>query len=99
MRKLPRTHRTLEKRTATLRALLTQAASEDKLLKAAVRVQDARIQVLQARIGAMPSVLLTPPQRRRIARLVGEIEALRAKPPVEVLAELRLAQASARQDN
>jgi hypothetical protein len=97
--KLPRTIRTLEKKTSTLRTLLTHGASEDKLLKAAERVQVARIQVLQAKIGTMPSVLLTLPQHKRIAKIGGKIEALRAATPVEILAEFRLAQPPEFQDS
>jgi hypothetical protein len=69
MRKLPRTIITLEKRTNTLGALLRQFANERKLYKATEKVREARIQVLRAKIGEMPSVRLTKMQRRRIAKL------------------------------
>jgi hypothetical protein len=87
--KLPRTQLTLKKRDATLRTLLSQAASEYKLKKAALRVRDARIQVLRAKIGEMPSVLLTALQKRRIAKLSGQIELLQAATAMEILAQFR----------
>ena len=86
---------TLEKKAAALRTLLTQSASEYKLLKAAERVRDARIQVLRATIGNMPSVIRTPQQNRRIAKLGGQIESIRATTPMAILAELRLARQKA----
>jgi hypothetical protein len=89
LHKLPRTKLTLEKRAAVLRTLLTQSASEYKQLKAAERVRDARIQVLRAMIGEMPSVILTPQQNRRIAKLGGKIESLLANPPTTILDEFR----------
>ena len=89
MHKLPRTKMTLEKRVATLRAMLAKSASDTRLLKAAERVRDARIQVLRATIGEMPSVKLTPHQHRRIAKLEGQIEVLRETLPIAILAEFR----------
>jgi hypothetical protein len=91
LNKLPRTILTLEKRLATLRGLLNKSASEQKLLKAAVRVRDARIQVLRATIGSMPSVIRTPAQNRRVARLNDEVEALREVPPLAILDQFRTA--------
>ena len=99
MHKLPRTMQTLAKRSSTLRTLLTEGAGEYKLFKAAERVRDARIKVLQATIGAMPSVLLTPPQRRRIAKLDREIEKLRAAMPIDIVAEFRLARPANSRDD
>ena len=98
MHKLPRTMLTVKKRAAALRTLVTQSATEHKLLKAAVRVRDARIQVLRATIGDMPSVIRTPQQNRRIAMLSGQIELLRATTPMTILAEFRLAQPKASDD-
>lgn len=89
MHKLPRTKLTLEKKEAALRSMLTKCASNARLLKAAERVRDARIQVLKATIGEMPSVKLTPPQLRRIARLEGEIQVLCETTPTTILAEFR----------
>jgi hypothetical protein len=89
---------TLKKRTATLRTLLRQAASEYKLNKAAEKVRDARIQVLRAKIGEMPSVLLTEQQKRRIAKLSGQIDSLLATPPTEILREFRRMPSEARED-
>jgi hypothetical protein len=80
---------TLEKRAATLRTLLSQNAREHKLLKAAERVRDARIQVLRAKIGEMPSVIRTPQQISRIAKLGGQIESLVAITPMTILDEFR----------
>ncbi len=90
MHKLQRTTLTLEKRAATLRTMLRQSASEYQLVKAAGRVRDARIQVLRAKIGEMPSVLLTPVQNRRIARLETQIARLVAATPTAILAEFRM---------
>jgi hypothetical protein len=87
--KLARTKLTLEKRPETLRTLLSKTASEYKLLKSAGRVLDARIQVLRAKIGEMPSVKLTAQQKRRIAKLSGQIESLRGTTPMEILSEFR----------
>jgi hypothetical protein len=78
---------TLEKRHAALRTLLIKTASEYKLLKAAERVRDARIQVLRATRGAMPSVIRTPQQNRRIARINRQIESLCATAPMAILVE------------
>ncbi|HEY2840439.1 MAG TPA: hypothetical protein VGJ26_14885, partial [Pirellulales bacterium] len=89
MQKLPRTKLTLEKRAETLRTLLSKTASEYKFLKAAGRVRDARIQVLRAKIGEMPSVKLTAQQKKRIVKLSGRIESLRATTPMEILTEFR----------
>jgi hypothetical protein len=89
MHKLPRTMLTLKKRTDTLRTLLCQAASEYQLKKSAEKVRDARIRVLRAKIGEMPSVLLTAQQKRRIAKLSDQIESLCAMKPMEILNEFR----------
>src|SRR5580692_8730233 len=89
MHKLPRTMLTLKKRTNTLCTLLRQAASEYQLNKAAERVRDARIRVLRAKIGEMPSVLLTAQQKRRIAKHSDQIESLLATTPMEILSEFR----------
>jgi hypothetical protein len=89
MHKLPRTMLTLKKRSDTLCTLLCQAASEYQLNKAAERVRDARIRVLRAKIGEMPSVLLTGQQKRRIAKLSGQIASLLATTPMEILSEFR----------
>jgi hypothetical protein len=89
MHKLPRTLLILKKRTDTLRTLLRQAASDYQLNKAAGKVRDARIQVLRAKIGEIPSVLLTAQQERRIQTLYEQIEALRASSPLEILSEFR----------
>ena len=99
MHKLTRTRQTLVKRAATLRTLLTHSTSEDKLLKAAERVRDARIQVLRARIGEMPSVLLTPQQQKQIAKLGDQIELLRATTAMVILAEFRIARRKASDDS
>ena len=83
---------TLAKRSATLRALLNQSASENKLHKAAGRVRDARIQVLRATIGSFPSVIYSRQSKtRRIAKLDEQIELLRATSPVAILTEFQLA--------
>lgn len=87
MHKLPRTRLTLKKREATLRTLLAGNASEYQLFKAAGRVRDARIQVLRATIGEMPSPIRTPEQNRRIAKLLVKIESLNATTPVAMLAK------------
>ena len=89
MHKLPRTMLTLKKRADTLRTLLRQAASEYQLNKAAGKVRDARIRVLRAKIGEMPSVLLTAQQKRRIAKLSDQIGSLVATTPKEILTEFR----------
>ena len=99
LHKLTRTRQTLERRAATLRTLLTHSTSEDKLLKAAERVRDARIQVLRARIGEMPSVLLTPQQHKQIAKLGDQIELLRATTAMVILAEFRIARRKASDDS
>ena len=99
MRKLPRTMLTLKKRDDTLRTLLRQAASEYQLNKAAGKVRDARIRVLRAKIGEMPSVLLTAQQKRRIAKLSDQIESLCATTPMEILSEFRQMHKSAHEDS
>jgi hypothetical protein len=90
LHKLPRTILTLQKRAATLRGLLNKNASEAKLLKAAARLRDAKIQVLRATIGAMPSPIRTPEQIRRIAQLNEEIASLSARAPATVLSDFRI---------
>jgi hypothetical protein len=87
--KLPRTKLTLKKRTDTLRTLLRRSASEGKLHAAAGKVRDARIQVLRAKTGEMPSVLLTAHQKRRIAKLSDQIESLRKTTTIEILTEFQ----------
>ncbi len=89
MHKLTRTTQTLRKRADTLRTLLRQAASDYQLKKAAEKVRDARIRVLQAKIGEMPSVLLTAPQKRRIAKLSDQIELVSATTTMEILSEFK----------
>jgi hypothetical protein len=75
--------------------LLSRGASEYQLLKAAQRVRIARMQVLRATIGDIPSVIRTPQQNRRVAKLEGQIERLSTTTPGAILAEFqsRLAQA------
>jgi hypothetical protein len=80
---------TLAKREATLRTLLTHNASESQLLKAALKVRDARIQVLQSSIGEMPTVIRSPQHDRRVAKLRGQIETIRATTPMAILAKFR----------
>ncbi len=80
---------TKAKREATLRTLVAQSASELRLLKAAARVRNARIQVLRARIGEMPSVIRTPEQDRRVAILERQVESLRATAPTRILDEFQ----------
>ena len=89
MHKLPRTKRTLEKRAASLRSLLKQNASETKLLKAAEKARVAKVQVLRATIGEMPSPIRTPAQNRRIAKLEVQMDALCALTLPEILAQFR----------
>jgi hypothetical protein len=89
LHKLPRTKLTLEKRAALLRTLLNQSASEYKLLKAAERVRHARIRVLRATIGEIPSIIRTPQHNRRIAKLGGKIESLLATTSMTILDEFR----------
>ncbi|MBI5758906.1 MAG: hypothetical protein HZA46_10355 [Planctomycetales bacterium] len=89
MHKLARTELTLKKRADTLSTLLRQTASEYQLYKAAGKVRDARIRVLGAKIGEMPSVLLTAQQKKRIAKLSNQIDLLRATTPMEILTEFR----------
>ncbi len=91
MQKLPRTKLTLKKRADTLRTLIRQAASDHKLQKAALRVRDARIQVLRAKIGELSPTLFTARQNRRIEKLRGQIESLLAVTPEAILTEFRRA--------
>ena len=91
MQKLLRTKLTLEKKAASLRTLLLQNASETKLLKAATKVRDARVQVLRATIGEMPFPFRTSLQYKRIAKIEGQIDALHATEPAVILAEFRQA--------
>ena len=90
LHKLPRTLLTLEKRTAALRTLLSQNATEYKLLKAAEKVRQARIQVLRATIGEIePVVIRTSRPSSRIAKLDAQIELLSAAQPRTILDEFR----------
>lgn len=89
MHKRLRVVQVLKKRTDTLRTLIRRSASEYQILKAAVKLREARIRVVNAQIGAMPSVLTTPEQTRRVAKLVKEIESLEATPPSDFVAEIR----------
>lgn len=81
---------TRTKREATLRTLVAQHASESRLLKAAIKVRDARIQVLRAKIGEMPTVIRTPEQNRRVAILERQVESLRATTPTSILDEFQI---------
>jgi hypothetical protein len=89
LHKLPRTMLTLAKREAVLRTLLTRRASEYQLLKAAEKVRIARIQVLRARIGDMPSVIRTAQQNKQVAKLEQQVDLLRVTTPMGILAEFR----------
>ena len=89
MHKRLRTVQILKKRTDTLRTLLRIDAREYQILKAAVKVREARLRVLHAQIGEMPSVLTTPGQIRRVAKLLKEIESLQATPPLDFVAEVQ----------
>ena len=89
MHKRLRTVQILKKRTDTLRTLLRRNASEYQILKAAVKLREARIRVVNAQIGEMPSVFVTPQQTKRVAKLLKEIESLRATPPSEFVADVR----------
>jgi hypothetical protein len=89
MHKRLRTVQILKKRTDTLRTLIRRNASEYQILKAAVKLREARIRVVHAQIGEMPSVLTTPEQTRRVAKLVKEIESLESTPPLDFVAKLR----------
>ena len=89
LHKLARTMLTLAKREAVLRTLLTRSASEYQLLKAAERVRIARMQVLRARIGEMPSVIRTAQQNKRVAKLEQQIDFLRETTPMAILAQFR----------
>jgi hypothetical protein len=55
--------------------------------------------VLRAKIGEMPSVLLTAQQKRRIAKLSGQIESLRTTTPMEILTEFRRMLPEVREDS
>ena len=44
---------------------------------------------LRAKIGEMPSVLLTSQQKRQIAKLSGQIESLRKMAAMEILTEFQ----------
>lgn len=89
MHKRLRTVQTLKKRTDTLRTLIRRSASEYQILKAAVKLREAHIRVLNAQIGEIPSVLTTPEQTRRVAKLKKEIELLESTPPLDYVAEIR----------
>lgn len=89
MHKRLRTVQILRKRTDTLRTLLRRNASEYQILKAAVKLREARIRVINAQIGEMPFVLTTPEKTRRVAKLVKEIESLQSTPPLNIVAEIR----------
>jgi predicted nucleic acid-binding Zn-ribbon protein len=82
---------TLKKRTATLRTLLASGASEHKVLRAAEKVREAKIQVLRATIGQVPSVLRMNAHSRRLAKLNSQIETLRKTTPECLLAEFKMA--------
>ena len=99
MHKLPRSTLTLEKRAATLRTMLTQSATEYQLIKAAGRVREARVQLLSAKIGTMPSVLPTPAENRRIAKLECQIAALNEIAPDAILAEFQRTQLKVNYDS
>jgi predicted nucleic acid-binding Zn-ribbon protein len=92
MHKLSRTMLTLKKRTATLRTLIRQSASAYRLHKAAVKVRDARIRVLLAKIGELSPALFTERENKRIAALSSQIESLRQMTPAEFLAAFQRAQ-------
>jgi hypothetical protein len=94
MHKRLRTVRIVQKRTDTLRTLLRRGATEYQLLKAAVKLREARIRALSAQIGELPTVLVTPEHARRVARLRNEIESLHATPPSALIAEVRAKLAS-----
>jgi hypothetical protein len=89
MHKLPRTIITLDKRINTLGGLLRQCANERKLHRAAEKIREARIRVLRAKIGEMPSVRLTGQQRKQIAKFSLQIESLRTIPAAEIINEVR----------
>jgi hypothetical protein len=89
MHKRLRTVQILKKRTDTLRTLIRRSASEYQILKAALKLREARIRAVNAQIGEMPFVLTTPEQTRRVANLVKEIESLEATPPLDFVAEIR----------
>lgn len=94
MHKRLRTVRIVQKRTDTLRTLLRRGATEYQLLKAAVKLREARIRALSAQMGEAPKVLVTPEHARRVARLQNEIESLHATPPSALIAEIRAKLAS-----
>lgn len=89
MHKRLRTVQTLKKRTDTLRTLIRRNASEYQILKAAVKLREASIRVVNAQIGEMPFVLSTPEQTRRVAKLVKEIESLPSTSPLDFVANIR----------
>lgn len=89
MHKRLRTVQIVQKRTETLRALLRRNASEYQLLKAAVKLRDARIHALKALTGEVPLVIITPEQTRRVAKIQREIESLQATPPSAFIAEIQ----------
>lgn len=89
MHKLTRTRLTLAKRTATLRTLVSQNASQYHLLKAAERVREARIQVLRATIGTIPFVTRLYERTEQMVQLDEQIAALRATVPGAILAEFQ----------
>ena len=99
MHKLDRTMLILKKRADTLRTLIRRAASEYQLVKAAGKVRDARIRVLRAQIGEMPSVLLTTQQKIQIAKLSEQIESQHAATTMEILSEFRRMLPNARDDS
>jgi len=89
MHKRLRTVQILKKRTDTLRTLIRRNASDYQILKAAVKLREARIRVVNAQIGEMPFVLTTPEQTRRVAKLKKQIESLESTPPLDFVAEIR----------
>jgi hypothetical protein len=89
MKKLPRTILTLQKRTDTLRNLLRRSAGEQRLLDAARRMREAKIQVLRATIGELSPALFTLRRHKRIEELCAEIGVLRATAPHDILNEFR----------
>jgi hypothetical protein len=90
MMKLPRTIETLRKRSATLQGLLARGADEAKLLKAAERVRNARIQVVRAQMGLVP-VADSPKRDRQLKNLRATIDATVAMSAAAILAEFKRA--------
>ena len=88
MMKLPRTIETLRKRSATLQGLLARGADEAKLLKAAERVREARIQVRRAQFGLVP-VADSPQRDRQLKNLGAKTDAAVATSATAILAEFR----------